>query len=343
MKLEQTEKLFVETLLKESMQKGAVDTKEIVDLDRLTGDASTRRYYRAMLGSESYVICLDDPLAQGKVESNFVNVQRLLTLGGVRVPRIYDKDFSKGYLLEEDLGDETLLRRLAMISSPEEELSYYQRALGEIIKLHQMAVSSDQGWIVTTYAFDFEKLMWEMNFTLDYFVTKLLNSSFPRQEAALVQIQLQKICKSLSNAKMVVTHRDYHSRNIMVKKDELIVIDFQDARMGIPQYDLTSLLEDSYYELSQANHDRLKTEYFENFIKPNAYQGKEEFDYLYDLMTFQRVFKAIGSFSYIYAQRKDIRYLKYIGFGMEKIKNLLMKHSEFNDLRKTLVRTHYEN
>jgi hypothetical protein len=67
----------------------------------------------------------------------------------------------------------------------------------------------------------------------------------------------------------------------------------------------------------------------------------EEFERLYDLVTIQRVFKAIGSFSYIFEHRKDERYVKYIGFGMEKIKKILLKKSEFSDLRKILFGSYY--
>ena len=142
---------------------------------------------------------------------------------------------------------------------------------------------------------------------------------------------------------MVVCHRDYHSRNIMVVNEEVVVIDFQDARMGLPQYDLVSLLEDCYYKVSRDNKHDLKMIYWDNFLQKNCPQeSKEEYLRLYDLMTIQRTFKALGSFAYIYKNRNDIRYLKYIGYAFENLRDVLFRYDEFRDLRVCLSEIYYE-
>ena len=130
----------------------------------------------------------------------------------------------------------------------------------------------------------------------------------------------------------------------MVKDGEFILIDFQDARMGIPQYDLVSLLEDCYYELSFDSREKLIEYYYENL--PAEIHGQENFENfkcLYRDMALQRVFKAIGSFSYIYETRKDVRYVKYIGFAMEKLKCILLQDNKYEKLRKTLFGYYYES
>ena len=60
-------------------------------------------------------------------------------------------------------------------------------------------------------------------------------------------------------------------------------------------------------------------------------------------MAIQRVFKAIGSFTYIYHTRKDERYLKYIGFAMEKIKVYLLSNPKYDKLRTLLISVYYES
>ena len=76
-----------------------------------------------------------------------------------------------------------------------------------------------------------------------------------------IQVYLfQKICLILENEPIFFTHRDFHSRNIMVKgakKSRYFIIDFQDARLGPLHYDLVSLLRDSYYPLSNEQVDHL--------------------------------------------------------------------------------------
>ena len=129
----------------------------------------------------------------------------------------------------------------------------------------------------------------------------------------------------------------------MCFKGEYFIIDFQDIRMGLPQYDLVSLLEDCYYKLEDQNLEKLKSYYFKQYISIYTDQTREKFNKLYDLMTIQRTFKAIGSFSYLYVVKKKPNFLKYIGFGMEKIKHKLNKYSELNDLKERLFKDYYEN
>ena len=93
--------------------------------------------------------------------------------------------------------------------------------------------------------------MWEVNFTLEHFYEKHLGRTFREADAKIIRDGFIKICSELQEEGYVFTHRDYHSRNLMVNQSRYVMIDFQDARMGAPQYDLASLLRDSYYQLSE--------------------------------------------------------------------------------------------
>jgi aminoglycoside/choline kinase family phosphotransferase len=130
----------------------------------------------------------------------------------------------------------------------------------------------------------------------------------------------------------------------MIKDGEQIVIDFQDARMGTPLYDLVSLLEDCYYQIDGENKKRLIEYYYNTYFKAfDSTKNFEQFKSLYDMMTIQRVFKAIGSFAYIYADRKDLRYIKYIGYAFEKVRSIMLHHEHFAKERKILSSLYYAN
>lgn len=342
MKPEVSERLFIEELFKKTLADKKINCSHLVNVDKLTGDASTRRYYRVYCKEQSYVVCLDHPSVEGK--NSFIETQRFFDDQKVRVPQIYDYLPSKGYILEEDLGDTTLLKKLSFVRSVEEEMEIYQKALRELMAIHKATVGDDNKSAISSMQFDFEKLINEIDFTVDYFVDKFLGISDESIKRAIVEA-FYPICKRLSSKSMVCTHRDFHSRNIMCVGEEMIIIDFQDARMGIPQYDLVSLLEDCYYQVNPKNVEILKRAYYDQMrvycmADQNTY---EEFLSLYDDMLLQRVFKAVGSFSYIFHQRKDVRYLKYIGFGMEKIKSVLMEKPELHQLKKELFSIYYES
>lgn len=336
-----TEKILVDSLLQNSIESGKLSPIKNCEITRLTGDASSRRYYRAKGEGQEYVICLQQPIEENK--DPFVEIQEILTGEKVRVPKIFDYDLQRGYLLEEDLGNQTLLKHLSQLSTPTEERLAYEKALEELIKIHQINKESFPQASFSSLFFDKEKLMSEVRFTVTQLIEGLFGQVLSESQKKILENSFSNICKTLASHKMVVTHRDYHSRNIMVKDDEFIVIDFQDARMGIPQYDLVSLLEDCYYKISRKNKHSLKELYWENFLKEKQVQTSfEEFSILYDKMAIQRIFKALGSFAYIYRLRGDIRYLKYIGYAFEKLRDILFRYKEFNDLRVVLSEIYYE-
>ena len=128
----------------------------------------------------------------------------------------------------------------------------------------------------------------------------------------------------------------------MVKEGEYFLIDFQDARLGLPFYDLVSLLEDCYFPLSKQKRDLLIGYYQEKSALITSYSAGE-FEYFYDLSAIQRIFKALGSFTFINETRQDDRYLKYIGVGVHRLLSILSKYDEFKHFYKILKRSYHEN
>ena len=344
MKLELSERFLVEELVFRSIEQKKIEIERPFIVERLTGDASTRRYYRIQNDGKSFVVCLGDPVLKGKVESSFIAVQRVLQENKVRVPIIYDYDLPRGYLLQEDLGDSTFLSEVSMSNDKACEYALYERALDALIKMHQVDVEKYKSEEFYSMSFDFKKFSQEVDFSVKNFIGNYLSEELSDHDSNIIKKDFYNICEKLSKPKKVFTHRDYHSRNLMMKNGEMVIIDIQDARMGLPQYDLVSLLEDCYYDICQENRDKCKKFYFENFIKLNKHQSDlNEYYYYYDLMAIQRIFKAIGSFSYIYKTRNDARYVKYIGYGFEKLRNFLFRYPEYNQLRILLSQLYYGN
>lgn len=341
MDAEQSFKLYIETLFKGSISSGAIEQSVLVDVEKLTGDASTRKYYRVLTDKGSWVVCLDDP--QNKQEHNFREVQGVLSTNKVRVPRIYDHKSEKGYLLEEDLGEQTFLSALARCKTDSSVEQLYNQAIDNLIYMHSIDLSKYPKACFTALEFDQSKLDQEVELTLDFFIKRYLNYSLKQGEYQLLKSGYANLNSILSSMDRVFTHRDFHSRNMMVKDNELIIIDFQDARKGCMQYDLVSLLEDSYYKVPRRLKDTLIKRYWDNFAQKKSQQGFEQFRAGYDLMACQRVFKAIGSFCFIYFQRSDTRYLKYIGLSFERLKEIMKNVDSLNEQRELLCRIYYDS
>jgi len=344
MKPELSERILVEELFKKTIGKNLLADDVIENIEKLTGDASTRKYYRIWTSSTSYVVCLDNPTNDPSDEPTFLKMQRILHQENVRVPLIYDKDLGTGYILEEDLGDVTFLKDMAQISTKAEEFLLYKNSIDLMAAIHSVDTSKYKDEFFTHLAFDTEKLYAEMEFTKKYFLKIYLGLDVTTQGVEALYKKLYDMCYMLSNEPRVLVHRDYHSRNLMIKNNEQVVIDFQDARMGTPLYDLVSLLEDCYYQIDQSNKEKLIHYYYhEYFLKIDPNKSLEQFMYVYDMMAIQRVFKAIGSFAYIYADRKDLRYVKYIGYAFEKVRSFMLSHEDFSKERKILSSLYYGN
>ena len=344
MKHSQSEILLIESLFKESIARKRVPDTSVQKINPMTGDVSTRRYYRLHGDMSSYVVCLDNPLEAGG-EYDFEIVQKFLLSKGVPVPKIFDVLETKGYLLEEDLGNRTMIESLAGIEDKQEELEVYKRCIDIIVSLQNIDPASFENLPFYGIQFDTKKLMDEIEFALVHFVEGFLGAQLKSSERRSLEGGFYSLAQQLNKNSFFFTHRDLHSRNLMVKQEKLYLIDFQDGRMGLPQYDLVSLLDDAYYELERKTKYDLITYYWDN-INPKIkeeYSSLESFLKIYDLMAIQRIFKALGTFGYIYGKRGDARYLKYIGRCFENLKNYLFKYPEFKNIRKIISQFYYEH
>jgi aminoglycoside/choline kinase family phosphotransferase len=297
----------------------------------LAGDASARRYFRIVVQPQTYVLMCWDPFSD-PARYPFLSVQRHFAKNGVTVPEVKEISPSLGLVLLEDLGDLTLERKFW--DNQEQRLTWpsYEQAIDELIKIHFVA-TADRDLICSAFhiAFDTEKLLWEMNYGREHLLETFAQVRLTEaQNQELTNIFLS-ICESLHKEPKFISHRDYHSRNVMLKYGQVRVIDFQDARLGPIQYDLVSLLQDSYVQLSSESRDHLLDNYLE---KAKAYLpadfSREHFDKIYRLQLIQRCFKACGSFSSFYNLRGDRRYLKYIQGTLKTIASQLRELSQYD-------------
>ena len=228
-----------------------------LQLTPLVGDASTRRYSRLRAGdtpfivmelgerggAEEYGSLPDDP-----GEPAFLAVQQHLAQAGLPVPELYGYDGEARVLVLEDLGDVTLAAR-SQATSLEAARPLYEEAIDLIVALQGPGTRTlDPTHRVARTHFDVPTLRWEFDHFIEFGLERPLSPS----DAQAVARHWEAICHELASGPQVLVHRDFHARNLMVKADgHLGLIDFQDALIGPPTYDLVSLLRDAYVELPE--------------------------------------------------------------------------------------------
>ena len=280
---------------------------------QLAGDASSRKYYRIVFDDQSRVLMSWEPFSDAKAYP-FLNVLEHFASVDVRVPRAEAWAPELGVVLLEDLGDLTLERKFWENQNQQAALPFYQQSVDEIIKIHFLASRpAPAPSVCQQIAFDTAKFMWEMNYAREHFLEKVGGIVLSDLDQKLLQSEFLQICETLDQQPKFVCHRDYHSRNLMLKLNRIYVIDFQDARLGPLQYDLVSLVHDSYVGLSPESIANIKQDYLDK-ARATGPKGciRSDFEEIFSIQTIQRCFKACGSFSSFFNMRNDTRYLKYI-------------------------------
>ena len=307
-------------------------------LVRLRGDASTRSYYRAHiedagpnLPSDLIVMQLPEDAFRSDeggatltpARLPFLEVAELLASRGLPVPAIYAEDLDHGVVLLEDLGDVTLHEALAR-TRPERWTALYGAAIDLLAELHARCQKLPEESIVTRRRFDRALLDWE----LDHFRQWGLRALFgdlERSDEVILQRAFATIADRIEAAPYGFVHRDYQSKNLMVRPDgTLALIDFQDALVGPRVYDLVALLCDSYVALDVELQAAMIARYAAlRHIDPNVLH--REFWWV----ALQRKLKDAGRFVYIDRVRKNPSFLQwfpqslvYVGRALERAPGL---------------------
>jgi len=303
---------------------------------RLDGDASTRLYFRAKGDDQSSIIIM---LADDKSGIEvFGQTTRLFKELGVDTPSVYGVEGRTAAI--EDLTD-TLLQDHVKNISKEAQVFEYQRILDDLLSFQGAALRhKERKSPCFNRAFDKEKLTQEVEFANDYFLDKYLGLSLSHSQMAVMRNQWERITASLGKETPALAHRDFHSRNIMIKGKRRVWIDYQDARMGRFEYDLASLLFDPYVSLPEKTSDRLVNYYYsklpEIIDKPPGY---DDFMEIYILSAVQRLYKALGTFGYQSVVRGVDTYVKYIPIAVNSLIRLLRSRPVLKPLAESL--SHY--
>ena len=320
----------MEPRLEQYLSEKKIDAQTVLPL---TGDASDRRYFRVLRKKAKPVVLA---LHAGPIDFDampFVSIARLLAAVPLPVPRILHHSNELGVLGLEDLGDVTLQAHLG-VASPTEHAALYREAVTLIVRMQQRgdALRSDQ-YPPYRIAFDVEKLTWELEFFVKHYLLAYKGAALAEDERDVLRREWSSIVEELSAEQRVLCHRDYHSRNLMLHRGQLYMIDFQDARMGPDTYDLASLLRDSYVDLTPQQVDEL----IAFFLALKGVTGQdEEFRRRFDLMAVQRNLKALGTFGYMTTSRNNTVYIQYIPRTLAYVKANLAKYPRFERLRGVL-------
>ena len=332
----------LEIKLNEEIRRALGPAARLAALSPLAGDASSRRYHRARIENstqnESLVVMelagsalplSSEELAifsEAPKELPFLNVHRFFKSIGVRVPDLYGASADQTVVLLEDLGDRSLWD-LAQGLSADDIYSWYQRAIDQLLLIQVEGTRRrDDACIAFQQRFDLRLYLWEFEHFIEYALEKRAGVSVTESDKGRLRESFAAIARRLDSLTPCLNHRDYHSWNLMVHEGAVAVIDFQDALLAPPQYDLASLLNDRETDrLISADLESRLFDYFfaqrEALGGPPADRGEFFDDYL--LSALQRDFKVVGRFYYLDVVKGKPGYKKYIPPTLRRLRRNL--------------------
>jgi len=287
------------------------------ELEPVAADASFRKYYRLKSIMHSGIVM--DASAQKESVVPFIDIEHRLYEAGVRVAKINTYNLEEGFIFMEDLGTV----HLADVIEDDFEL-YYGKAIDSLIKMQNVET---EGLPLYDAAF----LRFEMDLMQEWYLEKHLELTLDETQLRTISSALETItAEVLTQPQEVFVHRDYHSRNLMFGcTDALVVIDFQDARVGAVTYDLVSLLRDVYVELDPYDVERLAL-HFRDMKGLDV--DDETFMRWFDFMGLQRHIKILGIFARLAIRDGKEGYIKDIPLTLKYILDIGAKYSELNGL-----------
>src|SRR5262245_6707982 len=322
----------IETFLRESAL-----TDRTARIVPLTGDASDRKYFRIIppAGTSIVLALHTGPIEYTKLP--FANVAELMQNVPLPVPTILGHSDELGILALQDLGDITLQAHLGAASTAEHAALYRQAvAFIHLLQRRGAELQSDR-FVPYSVAFDVEKLTWELEFFLKHFVLGYRNAQVSAASRAALAQEFSSIVDELAAEPRVLCHRDYHSRNLMLREGSLYIIDFQDARMGPDTYDLVSLLRDSYLDITDGQLDDLVAYFLALRAGTPGEQDAAAFRRRFDLMALQRNLKALGTFGYQTITRRNPVYIQYMPRTLRYARTNLERYARFGRLHELLA------
>ncbi len=285
------------------------------DVALASADASFRRYFR--LTSQGTHLLLMDASCEKSALSPFMDVTQRLRAAGVGAPQIFYEDSANGYLVIEDFGTTHYLD----ILNEKNFKTLYRRAMQSIVAMQHADASE-------LPVYDRAFLHTEMDLMEAWFLKAYLHVTYDADMLAKALDTISGVV--LSQPQGLFVHRDFHSRNIMLRDNEnLGIIDYQDAMNGALTYDLVSLLKDCYIAFDRCDIEALALEFRD---MKGLHVSDAEFLKWFDFMGLQRHIKVLGIFCRLWLRDGKAGYLGDLPLTLRYTVETALRYNETAEL-----------
>lgn len=308
----------------------------------LHGDGSDRTFYRLLTSETTYVLLWSPPAdhRSPNESDSYVYMGRHLERHGIPVPKIFGYWRDEGLVLLEDLGSVHLQDAVRPGSASQLE-GLYSQAADVLIRMQLHAsegLDTRQCFDTPLYSPDFV-LERELRYFYQSFVRDALDVKIAWDQ---VEAEFSLLAERAARVeeRSFFLHRDFQSRNLMVKGGRLHVIDFQGSRKGPSQYDLAALLLDPYVQLPEPFAERLLLAHAER-LRDGTGISVADFLEGYEQVALCRNLQIVAAYSFLTRVKGRRHFARYLVPAYRTLQQMLRRPAckDYRFLRR-LVRDH---
>ncbi|MFN0204553.1 MAG: phosphotransferase [Bacteroidia bacterium] len=292
-------------------------------IETLPQAGSSRLYFRITWGENQTCVATYNPnyLAENEAFIYFSEKFQQLHLP---VPQVFFLAEKKDLYFQSDEGNEALYNVLTREGHSEKVYQLYQKVLEQLANLQIKGHAQiDYNHCLAAKSFDRSAILYDLNYFLFYFVNVL---EINYNKTQLFE-EFSQLADFLSQAPaQYFMFRDFQSRNIMVKENEVKFIDYQGGMRGALQYDVVSLLWQAKAALPLAWKKSLLDFYFEkaNLLVEGGLE-KSSFYQNYQGYILIRILQTFGSYGFRGLFERRPYFLSAIPAALQQLKDFLEK------------------
>ena len=302
------------------------------DFKEIKGDASFRKFYRNTK-KNSIVVFANKEKSKNLLIYDSIN--KILIKNNLIAPKLLSQNYENNYIEIQDLGNKTIYQ--IFLKNKKNQYFIFKKIINVLNKIQLIKDKKIKNFKNVFYKiedyknkilFDEAKLFsyWYIPKKLNKKKIKIFNIKFSKE----IKLLLSKL--NFKNDTFV--HRDFHVSNLVINsKNQIGLIDNQDALIGNKAYDLASLIDDVRYKTPNS----LKEKVYNYYLKTNKKINADKFKNDFEILSVLRNLKIIGIFMRLAERDKKTKYLKLIPYAWKMIDNRLVKNKDLNSLKLLLA------
>ena len=302
------------------------------DFKEIKGDASFRKFYRNTKKNSIIVFANREKIKNLLI---YDSINKVLIKNNIVAPKLLSQSYKKSYIEIQDLGNKTIYQIFS--KNKKNQYLIFKRVINVLNKIQLIKDKKIKNFKNTFYLINEYKnkiLLDETKLFSYWYVPKKLNKKKIKIFNSKFNKEIKILLSKLNYKNDTFVHRDFHVSNLIINfKNQIGLIDNQDALYGNKAYDLASLIDDVRYKTSNLLKDKVYKYYLNTNKQINADKFKNDFD----ILSVLRNLKIIGIFMRLAERDKKRKYLKLIPYAWKMIDIRLSKSKDLYNLKLLLA------